>query len=161
MARVLRLGSECQKDLPDPILQFAASWAASVPTPGSGGIDYASWQIANFGAGSPPGSGPTEDFNGDGIPNLIAFALGISPLVYEPAGLPVIDVQGDVATFTFVQDTTLTGISCEVQVSSDLDEWDPLADGVIGSSGALETRQASISIGEDPQLFFRLAVTQL
>ena len=49
----------------------------------------------------------------------------------------------------------------EVQVSSDLDEWDPLADGVIDSSGSLETRQASISIGEDPQLFFRLAVTQL
>ena len=71
------------------------------------------------------------------------------------------DVQGDVATFTFVQDTTLTGISCEVQVSSDLDEWDPLEDGVIGPSGSLETRQASISIGEDPQLFFRLAVTQL
>ena len=36
-----------------------------------------------------------------------------------------------------------------------------LADGVIDSSGSLETRQASISIGADPQLFFRLAVTQL
>lgn len=139
----------------------AASWAASVPTPGLGGIDYASWQIANFGPGSPTGSGPTEDFNGDGIPNLIAFALGISPLVYEPAGLPVIDVQGDVATFTFVQDTTLTGISCEVQVSSDLDEWDPLADVPIGSSGFLETRQASTLIGADPRIFFRLRVTQL
>ena len=85
----------------------------------------------------------------------------MSPLVYEPAGLPVLAVQGDVATFTFVQDTTLTGISCEVQVSSGLDEWNPLADGVIDSSGSLETRQASISIGADPQLFFRLAVTQL
>jgi len=136
----------------------AASWAASVPTPGSGGIDYASWQIANFGAGSPPGSGPTEDFNGDGIPNLIAFALSISPLVYEPAGLPVLDVQGGVATFTFVQDTTLTGISCEVQVSSDLDEWDPLADVVIDSSGSLDTRQASTT---NLRLFFRLTVTQL
>jgi hypothetical protein len=73
----------------------------------------------------------------------------------------VLDALGGVATFTFVQDTTLTGISCEVQVSSDLDEWNPLADVVIGSSGSLETRQASTSIGADPELFFRLAVTQL
>ncbi len=52
-------------------------------------MDYSDWKVAAFGGNSgSPTADPDNDFNGDGVPNEVAYALGIDPL-YNLAGVTV------------------------------------------------------------------------
>jgi hypothetical protein len=135
---------------------------------------YQLWQQANFTAAelaSPAISGDTADPAGDGIPNLMKYALGLNPNVPSLSGLPVASIQniGGTNYLTMSYDAVLynTDISYTVQVSSDLVTWNsgpgftaPVGPPVDNCDGT-ETWTVSDLVPSDPLTarFLRLQVT--
>jgi hypothetical protein len=68
-------------------------------------------------------SGPTADANGDGISNLMACALGLSPWADASASLPRAVQQNGYLTISFPVSKSATTWTVTVQVSSDLVNW--------------------------------------
>jgi hypothetical protein len=102
---------------------------------------------------------PTGDFDGDGLPNLMEYALNRNPLAADSAGATTVAREGDFLTLTFTRVTTATDIQYEVQKSEDLVTWTPAASQgqSISTSGNLQTVKASEPIGSTA-LFLRLSV---
>lgn len=115
----------------NPDHTLAESWVGSAQVGGlPGGIPrpltYAEWQSYVFGPGDV--SGPSDDPDGDGLPNLVEFFLGSLPGKNDAASHApqafITDVNGeDYLTFSFSQipgQTSLTGV---VEGSPDLTGW--------------------------------------
>jgi hypothetical protein len=81
-------------------------------------------------------SGPAADANGDGISNLMACALGLSPWTSASASLPQAVAQGGYLTISFSQNKSATNWTVAVEVSSDLVNW---------YSGSSYTTQTSVT----------------
>ncbi|MGZ4983176.1 MAG: putative Ig domain-containing protein, partial [Chthoniobacterales bacterium] len=118
------------------------------------------------------------DYDGDGISNLMEYALGLDPTIATPNGLPVVTLKDYSGTqylsMTFARSTLATDLTYTVQGSSDLITWTDLATSVGGAalSGAglvSETGSAPTMTDEvrdtvpfvpaNPQRFLRLKVT--
>jgi len=85
---------------------------------------------------SPASSGPTGDLDGDGISNLMEYALNLNPLVNQQvtmtagtglAGLPLVCVENvsgsDRLTVEFVRRTSGFGLTYTPLFSNDLQTW--------------------------------------
>jgi endonuclease/exonuclease/phosphatase family metal-dependent hydrolase len=91
---------------------------------------YTTWEAQNFNAAQLANaaiSGPTADPDGDGIPNLLEYALDLNPLQPSAAGLPTV---GQIAsggneylTLTYTKVIAATDITYLQQVSGDLQTW--------------------------------------
>ena len=89
---------------------------------------YQSWQLAHFGSNAYNSSigGDLADPNGNGVPNLLEYALGGNPLQTgsNPSPVPsTVQVSGQnylAITFTEISDPNFT---YTVQVSTDLVNW--------------------------------------
>ena len=101
---------------------------------------YSAWQRLYFTPaeiGNPATTGPLADFDGDGIGNLLEFALNLDPSFNERVtllpntglrGLPWIGVETDHLTLEFVRRTSGSGagLTYTPQFSSDLIDWQNL-----------------------------------
>lgn len=99
---------------------------------------YTAWQRLYFTPaeiGTPATTGPLADFDGDGIGNLLEFALNLDPFFNESVtmlpntglrGLPWIGVETDHVTLEFVRRTSGSGsgLTYTPQFSSGLDDWE-------------------------------------
>ena len=95
-----------------------------VPTP------YTNWQLAHFTAAELANaaiSGDLADPDGDGIPNLLEYALNLDPKIAKTTGLPTAGqttVGGQqYLTLTYTQLIGTPGITYLPQVSGDLSTW--------------------------------------
>ena len=102
--------------------------------------NYSAWQRLYFTPaeiGNPATTGPLADFDGDGIGNLLEFALNLDPSFNERVtllpntglrGLPLIGVEADHLTLEFVRRTSGSGagLTYTPQFSSDLIDWQNL-----------------------------------
>jgi subtilase family serine protease len=91
---------------------------------------YAAWQSTMFTAAEladPAISGDTADPAGDGISNLMKYALNIEPWTSGVAGLPagsiVTTSSGSYLTITYTQVISAIDLTYTVQVSPDLNTW--------------------------------------
>ncbi|WP_269525311.1 cellulase family glycosylhydrolase [Coraliomargarita parva] len=90
---------------------------------------YSSYQFAYFTSeelADPLVSGMEADANHDGVSNLMAYAVGLSPWVTASesnGGRPVFQADGDYLTLSYVRRTEPVGISYTVKVASDLNLW--------------------------------------
>jgi len=132
-------GASLHRVIPAAYGSFATSWNASAPTPGT-----------------PPIS---DDPDGDGLPALIEYALNLDPNTPDSDQLPRPVIDGNNLTYTYPKDTSKADITYEVEVSTDLDLWVPLADTLVSTAGNIETRRATIALNGMRQ-FVRLKVTQ-
>lgn len=128
--------------VPDPF----ATWTASIP-----------WAGAN--------SDPTADPDGDGLPNLLEYALGSDPLDSASAAAPFLQVSGLSPqpsflqlTFTRVADPALT---YTVQASSDLLTWADVwaTTGAANVSGPVTVTDPT-PLSDQPRRFLRLRITR-
>ncbi len=94
------------------------------------GTPYQIWRQQNFTTAELTNSAISGDFadpDGDGIPNLMEYALGLNPKVASVNGLPVVGLQNVGGTnylaVTYKQVLFATDISYTVQVSGDLMTW--------------------------------------
>ncbi len=71
----------------------------------------------------PETAGPDADPDGDGVKNLLEYALGGDPRAPGAAVLPQIDHEGSMAAIIFRRNPALSDIACVVQASGDLEDW--------------------------------------
>jgi len=155
-------------------LRIGTTWAAVTPAsdlpPAEG---YAAWRDSTFGAdaGNPAISGPHADPDGDGVKNLLEYALGRNPLAASRAGLPTVSrqtftvdgQQGTYLTLTFTKPNAVTDVGYNVEVSGGLASW--------GGGAVLESAtdngetttyiyRDAVPLTSESRRFMRLSVTQ-
>lgn len=125
---------------------------------------FASWQRAEFadGSGGVDASGAaTADPDGDGLVNLLEYALGYDPHRTEAHELGAVSVAGDHWVYTYVRPVDRADLTFAVEGAETLNEtWNgvTLDQQVIGLQDGFEVWSATYP-GRVPQVFFRLHVT--
>ncbi len=91
---------------------------------------YGTWQAKYFTSAelaNPAISGDAADPDGDGVPNLVEYALGLLPRTAGVAGLPTVGTTtisgSEYQTLTYTQVIADTDITYVPQVSGDLKAW--------------------------------------
>jgi hypothetical protein len=150
------------------------SWATSREIGGSPGTanplphsnDYESWIQPYFTEselGDPLVSGALADANGDGYPNLMHYALGVSPKLSLSGALANVGTNDGVVSLQFDRLTNTPDISLTVQVSTDMEEWSTLAVLANSESQGNELETVSYhspgSISTESRQFLRVRVT--
>jgi hypothetical protein len=113
---------------------------------------FQAWLFLNFGANAnvPAIAGDAADPDGDGLANLLEYALNGNPTAASSTPLPMVatEIVGGTKflTITYTHDVTRTDVSYHSQVSNDLSAgvWNDVSDAPIGQTGNLETRKASV-----------------
>ncbi len=133
---------------------------------------YAAWAIGAFGSlvnAQLAKAAPSGDWDGDGIMNLMEFALGLSPTIASQLGMPAMTMESETPVFTFKRPRPIpAGISYRVTHSLDLDTAQPWDEALILSGFPLnngdgtEILKATIPRpgAMPPRAFMRLEVFQ-
>lgn len=132
---------------------FASSWNGAPPTPGTviEGESYQSWASAN-------NVGAEElDDDGDGLSNLLEFAMGTDPKVSNE--LPALVISGSTGTIDFTSHLGRSGFNLEFQTSPDLKIWTTQSTTATGVVDSIQTNQYSVDLSTTGELFWRLRAT--
>lgn len=135
---------------------------ATVPAGTSAAFDV--WAILHE---LPTGlSGPADDADGDGLPNLLDFVLGLDPLGVDGPDIVPTTVTSENATypaFAYVRRADIGGANLEAQISANLgftptfeftEESTPQGDGTI-----LVIVRSNTSLAAEPNQFFRVTAS--
>jgi hypothetical protein len=120
---------------------------------------YAMWQAARVWASA--STAATDDPDGDGVQNLVEFALNTNPESPSAAQLPQADRLQNELHFDYRQRVQLSGTQIIPEWSEDMLSWSlvPAADTLQSLDLQTELKRAVIStVGKD-RLFLRLRVT--
>ena len=158
----------------------AASWgekgswragSATGGTPGTVGGDpaaYDEWVVAQFGAPAAGVTGKLDDPDGDGVANLIEFALGGDPQDGNRAALLEFSGEGGFLTVTYRRAVSSVGlVEIVPQISGDNINWNSggglTVQELLGSDGTYETWRVrdATPIGAGLRRFLRLHATCL
>lgn len=107
-------------------------------------------------------NGREDDPDGDGISNLMEYALGLDPMVGDVQNLPQGVVEGDYLTLAVTKNEEAIGVEYVVEVSSDLMNWEAGSEFTTeleSSATMLKVRDNAIWSGADRR-FIRLRVTE-
>jgi beta-glucosidase-like glycosyl hydrolase len=129
------------------------------------------WRQTNFGTINPNDSlaGDTANPAGDGLVNLLKYALGIDPHQATAAGLPTPALSnGTYLSLTFTGLRSATDITYHVEVSGDLGAWNEIWNSTVfpyggGISPAQQVTVADtvpISVAPGGRRFLRLRVSR-
>ena len=139
---------------PPPVF---ASWAAGFES--SAGL--AAGTIANA---------PASDHNNDGVANLMAYALGLSPVAPSSASLPVPVPAAGILRLDYPRRTDHADVSLTPQISLNLQTWfSPgqagapagFVDTLQSTAGSVQSRRASIPIVPGQKYWLRLRAVKL
>lgn len=130
---------------------------------------YVQWAADPAHALTPGGNdGPFDDPDGDGLPNLVEFALGSLPKMVSTGATPSVSHQGEVIVFEYYRsDQSRPPATTQiVQYSTDLQYWESVAiqatsnrEVMITDNGSFDrVRVAIANLGNN--LFVRLAVKE-
>ena len=128
-------------------ISSTANFTLTVSDAPSGPSGYASWADGQFTPGDVAGglTGPTADFDGDGLLNLLEYAFGTNPKTADPSGI-VADVTANKMSISFPCNTACTDITYTVQSSSTLAGWSDIA---ASTGGAVALPIGSLSTVSD------------
>ena len=137
-----------------------ASAEASATTSGAALTGIASWRQTHFGSSEATGNAAnTADPDGDGVANLLEYALAGDPMVAEHDILPVQGVAGGKLTLAF--DRISDGVlAYEVQASDDFVTWSTIwtSTGTDNTAGLVTVTDPEL-ISAHARRFLRLRVT--
>lgn len=107
-------------------------------------------------------SGFTADFNGNGVPNGIEYALGIHPAAGASMGLPTLAGRNGFLEFTYRKDIDLGGIAYQVESSTDLVSWHPdePVERQVAAEGTVRWMEARVPVAPGEPKFIRLQVRE-
>lgn len=109
------------------------------------------------------------DHNKDGVPNLVAYALGLSPTQYAGHQLPLPSKQGSNLVLDYAREGSRSDVTVTPQVSPDFQTWyspgQPGApagftDTLTGTLGTLQSHRVQLPISSGPRWVMRLKVTR-
>lgn len=127
------------------------------------------WRLENFGTEEATGDAANNfDFDNDGIPNLVEYALGTSPKDPSSAAPPISDLTttgGDqYLSLSITKPQGVTGVTYRVEVSSSLTGgWSSAEDSVViitDDTNTLTVRDKTPVSPGQPQRFIRLRVDE-
>lgn len=129
---------------------FATSWIADTPTPGSIdlGESYDNW-AANNSVGS-----EHEDPDFDNLSNLLEFAMGTDP--NTPDEFPTWEVVNGVGTVSYPHSISSQGVILYFEISPDLEHWNPVETTTIETIGDIQTREYQFEQAASQKLYWRL-----
>jgi hypothetical protein len=131
---------------------FSAVASASTPPVAT----FSDWQIdTGLSEMNEADAEATADPDGDGIANLLEYALGGDPLIPNSASLPQISVDNTYMTITFLR--LRSDIIYRIKASDDLVTWSVIAENP-GSVGSWVTVEDTVSIAEASRRFLRLEI---
>ncbi|AHF94546.1 hypothetical protein OPIT5_20175 [Opitutaceae bacterium TAV5] len=145
-------------------LQFDRVALSGTPLPPAESTPQESWRETHFGTTANEGdAADTADPEGDGLPNLLEYALGLDPLQSDSAGAVSIGKTGDgqrlALTFTRIADPALT---YTVEATDDLvsGEWTPVftSTDTENTAGSYTAEDADL-ISAHARRFLRLVVS--
>ena len=120
-------------------------WQSNTFTaPVAGG--YASWLALQF-PDTPPLSGPADDFDGDGIPNLGEYATGTNPRDGSDRANLSTAVTGGYFTLTVPKDASVSDVTVRVESSTNLQTWSAAGTTVIADSATSMTVKLTAPVG--------------
>ncbi|MEY4488933.1 MAG: hypothetical protein RIQ79_1441, partial [Verrucomicrobiota bacterium] len=127
---------------------------------GTGLSPVQSWRQTYFGTSANSGNAAdTADTDVDGIPNLLEYALGLSPLVTNATGLPVVNVTADHLTLTFNRAAGTTDITYKVEATASLGgTWTEIYSATGPTVGDQVTVTDPLALSGNPRRFLRLKV---
>jgi len=118
---------------------------------------YDIW-AAGFGIDpSAPNGGPAADFEGDGTPNGVEFALGLNPT--DGTSRFAITTTGSAATGLTLTWPGAEGIGFEVRSSTDLVDWSTLEATVVGQAEATTGTWTAPAATPGARKFYRVEFT--
>ena len=134
---------------------------------------FSSWATeqetaAGLPAGTLSGNG-AADYNRDGVPNLVAYALGLSATQYAGHQLPQPARQGANLIMDYARESSRSDVTVTPEISSDLRTWfapgqagapPGFTDTLTGTLGTLQSRRAQLPIDPSKCWSLRLKVTR-
>jgi hypothetical protein len=131
-----------------PVFSGEGNLTVGDASPPAGG-GYATWAAANLPEGL---RGPADQAFGDGIPNLIRYAL--LPPTADAADRPILPfIDGDADAYVF---TIRSGVDPVVQHSVDLVQWEEVASQAEAAGEGFLNLAVPVSVGDRDRGFFRL-----
>ncbi|MFN0079729.1 MAG: choice-of-anchor D domain-containing protein [Prosthecobacter sp.] len=126
---------------------------------GTGTGTVSDWRLAYFGSAANSGDGADlNDYDLDGIPNILEYAFGLNPQQPSSGQLPQAQITGGSFVMSFIEPPGVSGITYGAEWSATMqpDDWHPATD-----SGTSPQHVFGVPIGAATQLFMRLKVTSL
>jgi hypothetical protein len=126
---------------------------------------WESWLYSHFAAAAnnPTIAADNADPDNDGLVNLVEYFLGTVPAGHpDAAPQAALEIVGSVPslTLTFTRDPSRTDLTYQVQRSADVAVWSAIPDALVGTSGTLEVRKASVPLADGTRQFLRLKITR-
>jgi VCBS repeat-containing protein len=124
---------------------------------GTGVIPITSWRQTYFGSPDNSGDGGNlDDYDHDGLVNLIEYAFGLNPTQNSAGQLPQGQIVGANFVLSFTEPAGVTGITYGAEWSATMasNDWLPITD-----SGIAPQHTFSVSISGNTNLFVRLTVS--
>jgi hypothetical protein len=145
-------------------VRFVVPDAPQVPAPQAA---YDGWQAGFFTSAQIADtafSGPTADPDGDGLPNLLEFALGLNPVAAGSTAATTVGTENGTGrlTLTFRRARPATVLTYTVEGSSDLVAWRTLVVNPLGDAGVgdlITVSDAPLPSEDQTRRFLRLRVT--
>jgi len=153
----------------DPVATNCTLSTAHIFSPARVKVASASWdawRLTHFSAAQladPSVSGTTANPHGDGVANLLKYALNLSPLTASTAGLPTLGQTNGFLTLTYTRRKPPVDLLYVVEATSDLaGEWSTngISETILSDDGALQTVLAidGVSLNDATKRFMRLRV---
>ena len=128
---------------------------------------FQKWQVQQFGynASNPSVASDTANPSGDGVINLMKYALGMNPNVNVQLGMPFTELTtiggSNYCTLSYTKVNTATDVTYHPEWSNDLVTWwnTGLIEQVVSDNGTIQQVQDSFPVNGAQAKFLRLRVT--